>query len=106
MPVTSKDLLDHLSDLQLALEDYSFEKMTVEEASAVKKSYDHFRNQLETCIWGGPVTADIPEHKPAQTKHIPYDGALSAIGHDPVSYTHLTLPTKVLVCSCRWWGGG
>ena len=23
----------------------------------------------------------------------------------PVSYTHLTLPTKVLVCSSRWWRG-
>jgi len=82
MPVTSKDLLDHLSDLQLALEDYSFEKMTVEEASAVKESYDHFRNQLETCIWGGPVVVDTPEQQPAQTTHSTYDGALSAIGHD------------------------
>ena len=82
MPVTSKDLLDHLSDLQLALEDYSFEKMTVEQASVVKESYDHFRNQLETCIWGGPVAVKTPEQQPAETTHNPYDGALSAIGHD------------------------
>ena len=82
MPVTSKDLLDHLSDLQLALEDYSFEKMTVEQASVVKESYDHFRNQLETCIWGGPVAVKTPEQQPAETTHSPYDGALSAIGHD------------------------
>ena len=82
MPVTSKDLLDHLSDLQLALEDYSFEKMTVEQASVVKESYDHFRNQLETCIWGGPVAVDTPEQQPVQTEQSPYDGVLSAIGHD------------------------
>ena len=82
MPVTSKDLLDHLSDLQLALEDYSFEKMTVEQASVVKESYDHFRNQLETCIWGGPGAVETPEQQPAETTHSPYDGALSAIGHD------------------------
>jgi CheY-like chemotaxis protein len=82
MPVTSKDLLDHLSDLQLALEDYSFEKMTVEQASVVKESYDHFRNQLETCIWGGPVAVKTPEQQPAEITHSPYDGALSAIGHD------------------------
>lgn len=84
MPVTSKDLLDHLSDLQLALEDYSFEKMTVEQASVVKESYDHFRNQLETCIWGGPGAVEIPEQptQPVQAPHRPYDGALSSIGHD------------------------
>ena len=82
MPVTSKDLLDHLSDLQLALEDYSFEKMTVQEASAVKESYDHFRNQLETCIWGAPSEAIIPEQQITQTTNNPHDGALSAIGHD------------------------
>ncbi|MGA9238138.1 sensor histidine kinase, partial [Robiginitalea sp.] len=84
MPVTSKDLLDHLSDLQLALEDYSFEKMTVEQASVVKESYDHFRNQLETCIWGGPGAVEIPEQptQPVEVPHRPYDGALSSIGHD------------------------
>ena len=82
MPVTSKDLLDHLSDLQLALEDYSFDKMTVEEASRVKESYDHFRNQLETCIWGAPGEVKIPEQQVAQTTHMEPDGVLSAIGHD------------------------
>ena len=25
---------------------------------------------------------------------------------NPVSYTHLTLPTMIIRCSCRWWGGG
>ncbi|MGB5509415.1 ATP-binding response regulator [Robiginitalea sp.] len=82
MPITSKDLLDHLSDLQLALEDYSFEKMTVEEANSVKESYDHFRNQLETCIWGGPGRVIIPEQQSAQTNQSQHDGAFSAIGHD------------------------
>jgi CheY-like chemotaxis protein len=82
MPVTSKDLLDHLSDLQLALEDYSFEKMTVEQARAVKESYDHFRNQLETYIWGGPGEVETPEPQPSQTRQNPYYGVLSAIGHD------------------------
>ena len=32
-------------------------------------------------------------------------GQLAGVSVDPVSYTHLTLPTKVLVGSSRWWGG-
>ena len=82
MPITSKDLLDHLSDLQLALEDYSFEKMTVDQATSVKKSYAHFRNQLETRLWDSAGAAAIPEPDPVVESLSQNDGAIAAIGHD------------------------
>ena len=31
--------------------------------------------------------------------------ALPMIIAEAVSYTHLTLPTSCVQCSCRWWGG-
>ncbi|MDM9631769.1 ATP-binding response regulator [Robiginitalea aurantiaca] len=82
MPITSKDLLEHLTDLQLALEDYSFEKMTAAEARTVKKSYDIFRKQLETRIWDPARKGTIPSENSPKTTHQQYEGALEAIGND------------------------
>ena len=62
MRITSKDLLDQLADLQLTLEDYSFEQLNVEEARALKSYFDTFRNHLEEKIWN--PRAGIPASSP------------------------------------------
>ena len=40
MGIQSKDLLDQLADMQLALEGFSLEKLTIEEAQGLKSSFE------------------------------------------------------------------
>lgn len=82
MPITSKDLLEHLSDLQLVLEDYSFEKMTVEEAREVKKSYEVFRKQIETRIWDPACRTKISGSHASKAAPNGYDKALESVAND------------------------
>jgi CheY-like chemotaxis protein len=82
MPVSSKDLLDQLTDLQLALEDYSFEKMTADQARVVKHSYDNFRAQLESLLWNSGARAKNPGPATPKDDTGHREGALEAIGHD------------------------
>ena len=51
MAFKSRDLLDQLADLQLTLEGYSLQQLSVEEANALKKSFEEFRDQLESRLW-------------------------------------------------------
>ena len=82
MPITSKDLLDQLADLQLILEGYSFEQLNVEEANALKSYFDTFRNHLETKIWD--PQAGIPTKVPQPPSSISQDtlGMISSVSHD------------------------
>ncbi len=48
----SKNLLDQISDLEVALNSFSFEELTTAEASRLKGSFDKFKNELEGKIWG------------------------------------------------------
>ncbi len=50
--MNSKNLLTQISDLELALNNFSFEELSTEEAGRLKRSFDHFKNELETKIWG------------------------------------------------------
>ena len=82
MPITSKDLLDQLSDLQLTLEGYSFEQLNVEEARALKSYFDTFRNHLEEKIWN--PQAGIPARKAQGALPDPRDnpGVVTSVSHD------------------------
>ncbi|WP_445382207.1 ATP-binding protein [Robiginitalea sp. IMCC43444] len=51
MPLKSKDLLDQIEDLQLALEHFSFANMKSEEAMQLKSTFQDFRKRLEDQIW-------------------------------------------------------
>ena len=51
MAFKSRDLLDQLADLQLTLEGYSLQQLSVEEAKVLKKSFEEFRIQLESRLW-------------------------------------------------------
>ena len=82
MPITSKDLLDQLSDLQLTLEGYSFEQLNVEEARALKSYFDTFRNHLEEKIWN--PQAGIPANQPEEALPGSGDnpGVITSVSHD------------------------
>ena len=82
MPITSKDLLDQLADLQLALEGYSFEKLNVEEARALKSYFETFRSHLEEKIWN--PKAGIPKNVPGSVHPASEDamGMITSVSHD------------------------
>ena len=48
----SKNLLTQISDLESALNNFSFEELNASEANRLKKSFDVFKNELEARIWG------------------------------------------------------
>lgn len=48
----SKNLLSQISDLEVALNSFSFEELTTAEATRLKESFDRFKNELEGKIWG------------------------------------------------------
>ncbi len=48
----SKNLLNQISDLEIALNSFSFEELTTAEATRLKGSFDRFKNELEGKIWG------------------------------------------------------
>ncbi len=51
----SNNLLSQISDLEAALNSFSFEELTTAEATRLKESFDKFKNELEGKIWGnGP----------------------------------------------------
>ena len=82
MPITSKDLLDQLADLQLTLEGYSFEQLNVEEARALKSYFDTFRNHLEEKIWNPKrqLPARLPEANVSSSGDSP--GMITSVSHD------------------------
>ncbi len=57
-----KKLLSKLSDIEAYLNDFSFEELTAEEASRLKRSFDNFKTQLEYQLWEGepPAEKTIP----------------------------------------------
>jgi signal transduction histidine kinase/FixJ family two-component response regulator len=50
--LNSKNLLSQISDLEAALNSFSFEELTTDEATRLKGSFDRFKNELEVKIWG------------------------------------------------------
>ncbi len=48
----SKDLLTQITELESALNSFSFEELTTSEAARLKKSFDVFKSYLEAKIWG------------------------------------------------------
>ncbi len=50
--MNSKNLLTQISDLESALNNFSFEELSTEEASRLKQSFDSFKTELEAKIWG------------------------------------------------------
>lgn len=82
MPITSKDLLDQLADLQLTLEGYSFEQLNVEEARALKSYFDTFRNHLEEKIWNPQrqLPPGLPEANVSSSGDSP--GMIASVSHD------------------------
>ncbi len=48
----SKNLLEQISDLEVALNSFSFEELTTAEATRLKGTFDRFKNELEGKIWG------------------------------------------------------
>jgi len=82
MGIQSKDLLDQLEDLQLALEGYSLEQLTVEEAKRLKSSFRNFRIQLEEQLWKPvPGSTVKQKHTNPQSTWDP-DGLIAAVSHD------------------------
>lgn len=57
----TKDLLSQLSQLEHSLNDFSFEELSVSEASKLKKTFDLFRNQLEQTIFEPKTTENLEE---------------------------------------------
>ncbi len=52
----SKDLLSHISDLESALDNFSFGELTASDATRLKKSFDSFKKDLENKLWGDKTT--------------------------------------------------
>ncbi len=47
-----RNLLSQLSDLELALNSFSFEELSTSEAKRLKKSFERFKAELEAKFWG------------------------------------------------------
>ena len=62
-----------------------------------------FFEQLLNDYFDGERTIIISTHQVEEVQNILTD--VMFMNHGPVSYTHLTLPTMLAQCSCRWWGG-
>jgi len=82
MRITSKDLLDQLADLQLTLEDYSFEQLNVEEARALKSYFDTFRNHLEEKIWNPRAGIPTTPSEGVTTSSGDTPGMIASVSHD------------------------
>ena len=56
-----KNLLSQLSELETTLNNFSFEELSADEASRLKKSFEAFKTHLEKRIWGEniPLTQDF-----------------------------------------------
>ncbi|MEJ2585747.1 MAG: HAMP domain-containing sensor histidine kinase [Robiginitalea sp.] len=82
MPITSRDLLDQLADLQLTLEGYSFEQLNVEEASALNSYFDTFRAHLEEKLWNpqAGIPANLPDSGLQTSGDTP--GIITSVSHD------------------------
>jgi signal transduction histidine kinase/CheY-like chemotaxis protein len=81
MSIQSKDLLEQLADLQLSLEGFSFDQLTAREATALKASFEQFRNHLETQLWKpSPGKGPLPvqqEQNPQESNSL-----IAAVSHD------------------------
>jgi signal transduction histidine kinase/AmiR/NasT family two-component response regulator/HPt (histidine-containing phosphotransfer) domain-containing protein len=68
----SKNLLTQISELESALNNFSFEELSTGEATRLKQSFDHFKTELEAKIWGYETNtqADTAE-KWGSTREIP-----------------------------------
>ena len=60
MPTTSRSLLNQITDLQDALEGYSFENLSTGEALKLKHKFEAFRQRIEQHIWN-------PQAPPAES---------------------------------------
>jgi len=50
-----KNLLSQLSELETTLDNFSFEELSAEEATRLKKSFEAFKTHLEKRIWGEEI---------------------------------------------------
>jgi CheY-like chemotaxis protein len=68
----SKDLLSHISDLESALDNFSFGELTTSDASRLKKSFDRFKKDLENNLWGNETTVPKEDSSPSKStkKHV------------------------------------
>jgi len=51
-----KNLLSQLSELETTLNNFSFEELSADEATRLKKSFEAFKTHLEKRIWGEVIT--------------------------------------------------
>lgn len=68
--MNTKDLLSQISQLEQSLNNFSFEELNVSQASQLKKSFDHFKNQLENRIFQ-PSNAAITSEESKVSKDEP-----------------------------------
>ena len=53
-----KNLLSQLSELESTLNNFSFEELSADEATRLKKSFEAFKTHLEKRIWGEDISPD------------------------------------------------
>ena len=61
-----KNLLSQLSELETTLNNFSFEELSTDEATRLKKSFEAFKTHLEKRIWG----EDIPLNQDSRSESI------------------------------------
>lgn len=82
MPIQSKDLLEQLADLQLALEGFSFDQLTAREATALKASFEQFRDHLETQLWKPSAGPGHPAPRQQDQGPQEANSLIAAVSHD------------------------
>lgn len=77
----TKKLLSKLTDIEAYLDDFSFEELSVAEASRLKKSFDSFKKQLEGSLWDEPsqVASDAPSK---QGSDRPEEMLIATVSHE------------------------
>ena len=67
----SKDLLQHISELEKELNGFSFEKLNAEEAAHLKKSFDLFKNTLRAKISENAYTTSTSTSSDLDAPYVP-----------------------------------
>ncbi len=79
----SKNLLSHISELEAALNSFSFEELNTADAAQLKQSFDQFKINLEERIWG-------PEQKNIETTSQNRENARSSTSVTAEQARHIT----------------
>jgi len=79
-----KNLLSQLSELEANLTNFSFEELSTEDATRLKKSFETFKTHLEKRIWGEkiPIETDTDEESKTEQLQKTQEMLIATVSHE------------------------